>query len=120
MTATEGLFQQEGYDFMAAAFDVYNEMGNGFLEEVYQESVELELGQRGIAFLQTTGAQEILRGGFDRGRRNRRGAQSRQVPDDRARGPVDQLPQGNGQTCRLSRQFWFVSSLGMETVCSLN
>ena len=44
------LYQQEGYDFMAAAFDVYNEMGNGFLEEVYHESLEFELATRGIPF----------------------------------------------------------------------
>jgi GxxExxY protein len=51
MTTTAGLFQQEGYDFMAAAFDVYNEMGHGFLEEVYQESLELELSDRGIPYV---------------------------------------------------------------------
>lgn len=51
MTATTGLFQQEGYDFMAAVFEVRNELGNGFLEEVYQESLELELSERGIPFL---------------------------------------------------------------------
>ncbi len=50
MTALIGLSQQEGYDFMAAAFDVYNEMGNGFLEEVYHESLEFELATRGIPF----------------------------------------------------------------------
>jgi GxxExxY protein len=50
MTTVTGLYQQEGYDFMAAVFDVYNEMGNGFLEEVYQESLELELSQRRIPF----------------------------------------------------------------------
>ena len=33
----DGLFKQEGYTLMGAAFDVYNEMGQGFLEEVYQE-----------------------------------------------------------------------------------
>jgi len=36
---------------MAAAFDVYNEMGHGFLEEVYQESLELELSDRGIPYV---------------------------------------------------------------------
>ncbi len=50
MSTVTGLHQQEGYDFMAAVFDVYNEMGNGFLEEVYQESLELELNQRRIPF----------------------------------------------------------------------
>ncbi|MEJ1972039.1 MAG: GxxExxY protein [Lacunisphaera sp.] len=48
MTNDAGLFQQEGYDFMAV-FDVYNEMGHGFLEEVYHESLELEPSQRGSA-----------------------------------------------------------------------
>ncbi|SDS58310.1 GxxExxY protein [Opitutus sp. GAS368] len=48
MTTVTGLYQQEGYDFMAAVFDVYNEMGHGFLEEVYHESLELELVHRAI------------------------------------------------------------------------
>jgi GxxExxY protein len=51
MTTAAGLFQQEGYDFMAAVFDVYNEMGHGFLEEVYHESLELELSDRRIPFI---------------------------------------------------------------------
>jgi len=43
--------QQEGYDFMAAAFEVYNQMGNGYTEDVYQESLELELNERRISFV---------------------------------------------------------------------
>jgi GxxExxY protein len=35
---------------MGAAFEVYNEMGNGYLEEVYQECLEQELEMRHIAF----------------------------------------------------------------------
>jgi len=42
--------QQEGYDFMAAAFEVYNQMGSEYTEDIYQESLELELGDRRIAF----------------------------------------------------------------------
>jgi len=42
--------QQQGYDFMAAAFEVYNAMGHGFAEEVYQESLETELRSRDIPF----------------------------------------------------------------------
>jgi GxxExxY protein len=48
--STEPL-QQEGYDFMAAAFEVYNEMGNGYTEDIYQESLEDELQDRKIPFL---------------------------------------------------------------------
>ena len=51
MSTATGLFQQEGYDFMGAAFEVYNEMGNGFLEEVYQECMENELTLRNIPFV---------------------------------------------------------------------
>jgi len=32
------MFQQEGYDLMAAAFEVYNEIGYGMAEEIYQQS----------------------------------------------------------------------------------
>lgn len=46
----DALLKQEGYDLMAAAFEVYNEHGHGFAEEVYQESLELELGLRKIPF----------------------------------------------------------------------
>jgi GxxExxY protein len=50
MTTSAGPCAQEGYDFMAAVFDVYNEMGNGFLEEIYHESLERELTERGIRY----------------------------------------------------------------------
>ena len=43
--------RQEGYDFMNACFAVHNELGGGFLEEVYQESLEMELTDRGIPFV---------------------------------------------------------------------
>ena len=42
--------QQEGYAFMAAAFEVYNELGSGFTEDVYQEALERELTFRGVAY----------------------------------------------------------------------
>ena len=45
------MFQQEGYDFMAAAFEVYNEIGYGMAEEIYQQSLEIELSLRKIPFL---------------------------------------------------------------------
>jgi len=43
--------KQLGYDLMAAAFEVYNTLGSGFLEEVYQEAMEIELTSRNIPFL---------------------------------------------------------------------
>jgi GxxExxY protein len=35
---------------MGAAFEVYNEQGHGMAEEIYQESLEIELTLRGIPF----------------------------------------------------------------------
>jgi hypothetical protein len=46
----ELMFKQEGYDFMAAAFEVYNEIGCGMAEETYQQSLEIELSLRKIPF----------------------------------------------------------------------
>jgi GxxExxY protein len=47
---TEGKYEQEGYDLVGAAFEVYNVMGPGFAEGVYQECLERELTLRGIPF----------------------------------------------------------------------
>jgi GxxExxY protein len=41
---------QEGYDLMGAAFEVYNEMGHGLSEEIYQECLEVELADLKIPF----------------------------------------------------------------------
>lgn len=45
------MFEQEGYEFMAAAFEVYNVLGYGMAEEIYQQSLEIELGLRQVPFL---------------------------------------------------------------------
>ena len=44
------MFKEEGYKLMGAAFEVYNESGYGMAEEIYQQSLEVELGLRGIPF----------------------------------------------------------------------
>ena len=41
----------DGYALIGACFDVYNELGNGYLEDVYQESLEIELNDRGVPFI---------------------------------------------------------------------
>jgi len=45
------MLKQEGYDFMSAAFEVYNELGYGMAEEIYQQSIEIELAIRDYPFL---------------------------------------------------------------------
>mgnify|MGYP001550242633 CR=1 FL=1 len=62
MSAINELYQQEGYEFMAAAFEVCNEMGSGFLEEGYHERLELELSQRGIPFVSKPKLPNIYKG----------------------------------------------------------
>ena len=42
--------KEETYRILGACFEVYNEMGSGFLEPVYQECLELELRLQGIQF----------------------------------------------------------------------
>jgi GxxExxY protein len=47
---TELIYKDEVYQIIGAAMEVYNQMGNGFLEAVYQDALVLELGIRKIAF----------------------------------------------------------------------
>jgi GxxExxY protein len=44
------IYKDEGYKLMGAAFEVYNEQGYGMAEEIYQESLEMELESCGIPF----------------------------------------------------------------------
>ena len=57
----EELLKDEGYALMGAAFEVYNHLGPGFLEEVYQEAMELELAARGIPFTSKPRLQVIFK-----------------------------------------------------------
>jgi len=45
------LYQEECYAIQGAVFEVYREMGCGFLEAVYQECMERELTSRNIPFI---------------------------------------------------------------------
>lgn len=42
------MLKQEGYDLMGAAFEVYNVLGYGMAEDIYQQSLEIELRLRNI------------------------------------------------------------------------
>lgn len=45
------MMKEEGYKLMGAAFEVYNHLGYGMAEEIYQQSMEIELTLRNIPFL---------------------------------------------------------------------
>jgi GxxExxY protein len=43
-------YKQESYNIIGAAMHVYNTLGTGFLEVVYQEALEIEFKKRGIPY----------------------------------------------------------------------
>ncbi len=47
----EIVYKEESYRIMGACFEVYKEMGCGFLEAVYQECLALEFAAQGIPFV---------------------------------------------------------------------
>lgn len=48
---TDLLFKKECYAIQGAIFEVYKELGVGFLEAPYQEALELELTAHGVPFV---------------------------------------------------------------------
>ena len=47
----ELLFKEESYKIVGACFEVYRDMGCGFLESVYQECMGIELRLQGVPFV---------------------------------------------------------------------
>ena len=50
MSTTTNTYDKELYAIIGAAMEVQNEMGDGFLELVYHDALNIELGLRGIPF----------------------------------------------------------------------
>ena len=48
---TEIIFKEESYRIMGGCFEVYKQMGCGFLEAVYQECLSLEFSEQQIPFV---------------------------------------------------------------------
>ena len=44
------VYKEESYNIVGAAFHVYNHLGHGFLEAVYQEALEIEFQRRNIPY----------------------------------------------------------------------
>jgi len=58
----ELLFAEETYAIRGAIFEVYREMGSGFLEPVYQECLEKEFDRRKIPYLPQVELKLIYKG----------------------------------------------------------
>jgi GxxExxY protein len=56
------LFREESYRIVGACFEVYNELGSGFLEPVYQEALGIEFLARGIPFVPKRGLELHYKG----------------------------------------------------------
>lgn len=46
------IYKEESYKIMGACFEVYKTMGCGFLEDVYQECLAIELKKQSIPFIE--------------------------------------------------------------------
>lgn len=55
-------FKEESYRIVGACFEVYNEMGAGFLESVYQESLAIEFGLQSISYVAQSELQLSYKG----------------------------------------------------------
>ena len=56
------LFKDESYAIQGAIFEVYRQMGCGFLESVYQECLEIEFRERSIPFVSQHDLQLFYKG----------------------------------------------------------
>ena len=56
------LYPDESYRIMGACFAVYNDKGCGFLEDVYQECLEIEFEHLGIPFVSRPEQELTYRG----------------------------------------------------------
>lgn len=50
LTQPDLIYKDEAYKIIGACMNVHQELGCGFLEQVYQEALQIELGKRKIQF----------------------------------------------------------------------
>ena len=58
----ELIYKDEVYAIIGAAMEVYNRLGPGFLEPVYQEALATEMNHRAIPFKEQAEIKIIYRG----------------------------------------------------------
>src|SRR3990167_2008301 len=49
---SELIYKEETYKIIGCCFEVYNELGPGFLEAVYQEALSIEFTKQGVPFIE--------------------------------------------------------------------
>jgi GxxExxY protein len=59
---SELILKQECYRIVGASMEVYNTLGPGFLEAVYQEALEIELAARDVCFVPQPELQILYKG----------------------------------------------------------
>lgn len=57
-------YKLETYNIRGAIFAVHHELGNGFLERVYQDALELEFQERGIPYEREKNIQIMYKGKY--------------------------------------------------------
>jgi len=58
----ELIYKDEVFRIVGAAFEVYNELGPGFLEAVYQEAMEITLTEKTVPFTPQAPLRIMFRG----------------------------------------------------------
>ena len=56
------IYEKESYAIRGAIFEVYKEKGSGFLEDIYQECLEIEFTQQNISFVAQAGLEIAYKG----------------------------------------------------------
>jgi GxxExxY protein len=59
---TEFLFKEECYNIIGCAMEVHKILGNGFLEAVYQEALEIEFTKQNVPFIREKEIKIVYKG----------------------------------------------------------
>ncbi|MEE4116861.1 MAG: GxxExxY protein [Marinilabiliaceae bacterium] len=59
---TDIIYKQESYEIIGACMNVYNNLGPGFKEAIYQEALELEFAGRNIPYKSETKLRILFKG----------------------------------------------------------